>query len=80
MFVYSEVTSKLAICLFLMSMFCSFLMRSPEFLMCEGLMVPSRGVRILAIALAILWWVLPIPEIMGLIGILTLWVLGSPYR
>ena len=47
--------------------------------MCEGLMEPSRGVSILAIALAILWGVLFMLEIMGLIGIFCLCVFGRPY-
>ena len=52
-------------------------MRSPEFLRCAGLMVPSRGVRMLAIALAILWGALPIPEMMGLSGLPGLCVFGN---
>ena len=42
-------------------------------------MVPSKGVRILAMALAILCGVLPIPEMMGLMGVCGLCVLGRPY-
>ena len=52
-----------------MLIFFSLRIKSPEFFKCEGLIVPSRGVRILARALAILWGVLPIPEMIGLMGV-----------
>ena len=38
------------------------------FFRCAGLILPSSGVNILAVALAILWGALPIPEIIGLSG------------
>ena len=47
--------------------------------MCAGLIVPSRGVRILAVALAILWEALPMPDMIGRSGTPGLWVLGNPY-
>ena len=79
MLVYREDMSKLFMVLFLMSMFFSFCRRSPEFLMCAELIVPSRGVSSFVMAWAILCVALPIPEMMGRSGVFSLCVLGRPY-
>ena len=77
---YRDVTSKLAMCLFSMFAFFIFCMRSPEFFKCAGLIVPSSGVSIFVMALAILWGALPIPEMIGLKGMFGLCVFGRPYN
>ena len=70
--------SQLFIVLFCMFMSLILLSKSPEFLMSEGLIVPSSGVNILAMVRAILWVVLLMLELMGNRGISGLWILGRP--
>ena len=48
--------------------------------MCEGLIVPSRGVNVLAMVQGILWVALPMLEIMGCSRASGLWILGKPYN
>lgn len=78
--VYRDWTSKLARDMLVILMLASFWSRCPELMMWAGLIVPSRGVRILVIALAILWGALPIPDVIGRMGMLSLCVFGRPYR
>ena len=65
--------SRLAIILFFMFMFLILSIKFAEFFKCELLILPRKGVRILATALAILCVALPIPDIIGLIGVPGLW-------
>ena len=66
--------SKLLIVLFCIFIYLILFSKSPEFMKCEGLIVPSRGINILAIAWAILWIAPLMLEIIGL------WILGRPYN
>ena len=79
MFVYRDCMSKLANSLFFILMCLILLRRSPEFFRCEGLIVPSRGVRILVMCFAILWGVVFMPEMIGRSGQWGLCVFGNPY-
>ena len=79
-FVLYEVMSKPSIVLFCMFMSLIVLSKSPEFLTCEVLIVPSRGVNTLAMARPILLSALPMLEKMGRRGVAGLWILGRLYN